>query len=123
MLRAHKLLLFYAAVVLAAFDTHAVVQRFFLAAPDSVAWEKIALALLLQVAVFAIAWPYLWFMGRARRPLFERNPIPFFPLNFALAPLLACGLISVVSVGVLFNALNCGNHPLPTHRGMAICPR
>ena len=123
MLRPHKLLLFYAAVVLGAFDANALVQRLLLVAPEPLAWGKIALALLLQAAAFAIACPYLWFIVRARKPLVERNPIPFFPLNLMLAPLIPCGLIAGLSVAVLFNGLNCGSYPLPVHRGMALCPR
>jgi hypothetical protein len=54
MLRIHKFLRFCAAVVLGAFDAHAVAERVFLVAAEPLAWETIALALLLQAAAFAL---------------------------------------------------------------------
>lgn len=123
MLRTYKLLLFYAGVVLAAFDANAIVQRFFFASPDPIAWEKVAVAALLQGAAFGIALPYLAFISRVRTPLLGRNRSLLFALDLRLAPLLACGILCAFSVTVLFNAVNCGNHPLPTNRGMSVCPK
>ena len=122
-MRAYKLLLFYAAFALAAFDMHAIAHRFFLSAPDPVAWEKLAVAVLLQAVVFALAWPYLRFISRTRPPLLERQRSLLFSLDLRLAPILGLGLIAAAAVAVLYNAVNCGNHPLPANRGMSVCPR
>jgi hypothetical protein len=119
----YKLLIFYGALALAAFDMHALARRFFLAAPDPVAWDKLALAALLQAVVFALAWPYLTFVSRMKASLLERQPSFFFSLHLWLAPILGLGLLAGFSVMVLYNSFNCGNHPLPTNRGALVCPR
>ena len=123
MARTYKLLLFYAALALAALDVHAVAQRFFQAAPDPVAWEKVALAMVLQAVAFALAWPGLTFLSRVRAPLLAKQRTLFFSLDFRLALIFGLGLLAALSVAVLYNAVNCGNHPLPTNRGMSVCPR
>ena len=118
----YKLLLFYAALALAAFDMHAVVRRLFLTAPDPVAWDKLAVAASLQAVVFALAWPYLTLVSRMKVSLLEKRR-SLVSLDLWLAPILGLGLVAGLSVMVLYNSVNCGNHPLPTNRGMSVCPR
>ena len=122
MSRGYKLLLFYAVALLAVADVCALVGRLFLVAPDPVAWEKVALSAMLQGIAITIAAYYLRWLSRTKHPLIpERRSL--LTLNLALAPIIAVGLIAALSIAVLTNATNCGNHPLPVHRGEKTCPR
>ena len=122
MSRGYKLLLFYAVALLVAADLYALAGRLFLLAPDPIAWEKVALSAMLQCIAIAVATYYLRWLSRTKYPLIpERRSL--FTLNLALAPVIAVCLVAGPSVGVLTNAMNCGNHPLPTHRGAKTCPR
>jgi hypothetical protein len=122
MSRSYKLLLFYALLLLAAFDLQALSQRIFLAAPDPVNWAKVILSVALQATAVAGSVLYLNWLSRTGISLLERSP-NLFSRGLKTLPLLASGLLAAFSVTVMYNAVNCGNHPLPTNRGMLTCPR
>jgi hypothetical protein len=122
MRHAYKLAIFYALVVLAAFNLHALVSRFMLEAPDPVAWHKVGFALFLQFIAVGVAVLYLQWLSRTDMSLFEASPSLFF-LGLKTTPLVASGVLLAFSVTILYNSVNCGNHPLPSNRGMSTCPR
>jgi hypothetical protein len=122
MTRTHKILLFYAGALLAGFDVHAVIQRFFVSVPDPVAWEKVFIAILLQLVVAALALAYFAYLGRAKA-LDTRPHLILDGLRLRYLPVLGLGMLAALSVTILYNAVNCGSHPLPANRGMSTCPR
>jgi hypothetical protein len=123
MTRPYRLLLFYALVLLAAFDMSAIIQRLFIPAPDPIAWEKVVVAGTLQVVTGLLGGWYLHYLsGRRGRPLVGTGALSI-AMTVRLAPVVALGLVTALSVQLLFNAFNCGNHYFPTHRGASVCPR
>lgn len=121
MSRKYKLLLFYAVALLIGADLYVITSRFFLASPDPVAWEKIALAAILQAAALASAAYYFRWLSRTKHSLVPARSL--FTLDLALVPVVAVGLVAALSVSILANATNCGNHPLPANRGEKNCPK
>ena len=121
MRRGHQLLLLYSLLLLAVLDLHALSQRFFLASPEPVAWEKVFVAALLQGIVIGAATLYLRWISSSGISLLEQEP-NLLSRGLRTTPLLAIGLLAALSVTVLYNAVNCGSHPLPTSRGMTTCP-
>ncbi len=121
MRRSYKILLFYSLLMLAAFDLHALIQRFFLASPEPIAWEKAIVAALLQVIAAGVAALYLRWISISDISLLEHNP-SLLSRGLKTTPLLACVLLAALSVTVLYNAVNCGSHSFPANRGMTSCP-
>ncbi len=122
MSRGYKLLLFYSGLLIAAFDVHAVASRFFIGSPDAISWSKTCVALLIQAVAVLIAVVYAYWLSSTGRSLLEPET-RFWSPGIRIAPMLVAGLLAAFSQQMLFNAWNCGDHPLPTSRGMPTCPR
>jgi hypothetical protein len=121
MSRGYRLFVFYAAVALLAIDVYAVLSRFMGAPADSVSWQKILFALLLQAIALAILIACSYYMSIAKLPLVEGSSRLWSP-GWRIVPFFAACLLAAYSYQMLFNALNCGSHPLPTNRGQTTCP-
>jgi hypothetical protein len=115
----YKLVLFYAALLVLAFDLNAILQRLFSQPLAEVAWGKIVVAALLQGSSFAGAYEYLRWFGRKGKSLFAED----IWSPFRLVPLFAAGLVATFSTQVLHNAVNCSEHPFPSSSARTACPR
>jgi hypothetical protein len=121
MSRTQKIFLFYALVILVAFDLNAISQRFFLANPDAIGWSKVVASAVLQglLALGLIAYiPFLW---RKSTPS-STSRFMLGPMGWKIVPLIALGILAAWSVAMLYNGFNCGSHPLPSARGAPLCP-
>jgi hypothetical protein len=116
----YKVFLLYAALLVAAFDLHALVQRIFSPSVDAVAWGKLALSALLQGLAFAGAYGYLRWFGRTGNALLSTTR---FGRNLKLAPLVGSAVLAAFSTQVLYNAVNCGDYPFPSSNARSACPR
>ena len=122
MSRNYKIVLFYAVALLAAIDIYTVSQRLFNAAPDPIDWMKLGFAAAIQIFVVAGTASYLSYLSRAK----ATSAVSNFVLNgfrLKFMPVLVLGLVAGLSVNMLYNGVNCGSHPLPSARGMSICPK
>ena len=119
--RTHKLLLFYSALLLGAFDLIALSSRLFERSPDPISWEKVFVAVAIQALSILIWGFYLSWLSATGRRLFDGGS-PYSLQGFGLIPVIMAGLLAAFSITVLHNAWNCGNRPLPTSRGMKTCP-
>ncbi len=121
MSRIHRLLVFYAAVVVGLFDIQSIASRFFERSPDPISWPKVSVAVVMQFTALLIWASFLSWIG-ARGHSFVDARSTFSWRRFGMAPALVAGVIAAYSVTVLHNGWNCGNHPIPTSRGMPTCP-
>ena len=121
--RRYKIALFWAFVVLLAFDVHAIAQHFLRVPVDPVAWDKAIGAFIIQVLACAAGAAYLGFLGRRSRRnagdssfgMLEDWRLKFWPLGALAAPV-------AFSVSLLFNSMACGTQPFPpTARGTRMC--
>ena len=121
MSRTQKIFLFYALVILAAFDLNAITQRFFLTSPDAIAWSKVGASVILQVLLALGLITYIPFLWRQGAPS-STSRFMLGPMGWKVVPLIALGTLAAWSVAMLYNGFNCGSHPLPTARGIPLCP-
>jgi hypothetical protein len=121
MSRIHKLLVFYAAVIVGLFDIQSVASRFFERMPDPISWPKVFVAVAMQLTALLFWASFLsWLSAKGRS--FVDAKSPFSWRRFGMAPAIFAAVIAAFSVTVLHNGWNCGNHPIPTSRGMTTCP-
>jgi hypothetical protein len=120
--RAYKLILFYAFVILLAFDVHAVVQRFLLESVEPIAWLKVTCAFIIQALTVGGGATYLGFLGDRRR---SASTVlgPFDSWRIKLVPIIGIGVVAAFSIAMLYNGMVCGSQPLPTVHGVAMCTR
>ena len=121
MSRGYRLFVFYACVALLAIDAYAVLSRFMGAPVDPVSWQKTFFSLLLQAIALAILVGHSYYMSLAKLPLLEGSSRLWSP-SWRIVPFFAACLLVAYSYQMLFNAWNCGSHPLPTSRGHTTCP-
>jgi hypothetical protein len=114
-------MLFYAALLIGAFDVFSLASRFFESSPDPIAWDKVFVAVVVQALSVLIFGIYLSWLSATGRHLLEAGS-PYSLQRLGLIPVLMAGLLAAFSITVLHNGWNCGNHPIPTGRGMTTCP-
>jgi uncharacterized membrane protein len=123
MKRSLALILFYACAVLFIADAYAVASRFlgYRAEPDPVDWLKVSFALLIQLVAVTITSLYFWFLSHYDKP--DTSPHAILDtLRLRFAPVLVAGLLAAFAYSMLYNGVNCGNHPFPINKGPT-CPR
>ena len=121
MSRGYRIFLFYACSALLAADLYAVLSRFLEPPVDPVSWQKSFFALLLQGIALAVLVGHSYFMSFSKLPLSDQSSRLWSP-SWRFVPFFAAFLLAAYSYQLLFNAWNCGAHPLPTSRGQSTCP-
>jgi hypothetical protein len=122
MKRSLALVLFYATAALVVADLYAVASRFTGSQPttDPVNWLRVAFAVLLQLLAVGGTVLYFAFLSRYDKPNTKSSTI-LDALRLRFVPVLAAALLAAFSFNMLYNAMNCGNHPFPVNRSPA-CP-
>ena len=123
MKRSLALILFLGCVILVLADAYAVISRFAGSRPDPdpVDWLKVSFALLIQLVAVGITTIYFWFLSQYDKPD-TRPHVILDTLRLRLVPVLISGLLAAWAYSMLYNGMNCGNHPFPISKGPT-CPR